>query len=192
MGTIERYHPDVVVHLEKDCHVAGGLKQLNVVVVAAGKHRGSGAEAEDAALGETAILRIVPSDAVGPGSHRTPARGAMSLLPLLRLGRDRRNLAVRGIHDDRRLRQSLGPRAIGPGLLAVPAGVARSTPLVVPDRLVTKPLSELSSLFRRERGFTRELFGPLQRREGPVVPDALEIRIAPGRPRYCRPAGSLS
>src|SRR5438876_6990672 len=148
MGSIEWHHPDVVVHLEEDRHVAGRLKDLNVVVVSAGKHRGAGAEPQDAPLGETAILRIIHSDAVRPRSHRTPTGGAMRFLPLPRLGGDRRKLAVRGIHDDRRLRESCGFRAIRPGLLAIPPGIPWSAPLIVPDRLVSQPLSKLSGLFR--------------------------------------------
>src|SRR3989442_13927099 len=97
----------------------------------------------------------------------------MVSLAFLRCGRDRRNLAIRRIDADGRLRKSFGLRAAGPVFRAVPAGVPGRALLVVPDCLVPKPLCELRRLLFAEGGFTREFFGPFERREGPVVPDSL-------------------
>ena len=52
--------------------------------------------------------------------------------------------------------------------LAIVAG-----PNACEDCLVPKPLCELRRLLFAEGGFTREFFGPFERREGPVVPDSL-------------------
>ena len=89
--------PDIVHHLDEDHDVIPRLHDLIVVVVeVVGQHGRSGVRAErhDAALAEWTELRVV---VLAPAAQFGGARR----VPLTRLLRQRRNLAVSRIHDER-------------------------------------------------------------------------------------------
>src|ERR1700730_9054671 len=98
-------------------------------------------------------------------------------------------LAVWRVNNQRRLLQRCRPGAIGPGLLTVRARISGTRPLrVTSNGFATKALGQLGSFFIGQHSFARELAGPFQRSERPVIPDALEIRSAPRRARNGRVA----
>ena len=107
---VHRDDPRVVIHLEQQDHVVRRLHDLHVVVVAARLERWSGAEPEQAALRQPAILRIIVADTIGAHPDRIAAGRLVRGGFLLRLGRHRRNLAVRRVDDERSLLQG-GARA---------------------------------------------------------------------------------
>ena len=82
-------------HLGENHHVARRLHDLIVAVVGGVHHRRSGARHDEAAIVELIALRRVPTAAQPLG--RLGALGG----PLLSLGRQRRQLPVLRIHDQR-------------------------------------------------------------------------------------------
>ena len=116
--------------------------------------------------------------------HGTPPRGTVPGHAAL-LGRRQRGYpAGRWIDDQRRLGQGRRPGAVGPDLLAVAARIAGRRALAIPRQGRLPPLlADRGSFLVGQHVPALEIGGPLERRECPVLPNALKIRVAPWRPR---------
>ena len=182
----ERHDAHVVVHLEQQDDRVGRLEDLDVVVVAARQHRRSRAEPQQAALGDPALLGAGRPVAADPDADRLPVPGETRLLARFRLGRQRRDPAVRRIDDQRRLRQRRRTRAIRPDGLAVAARRSRRRREVARQRLGVQLLRQRRRLLVGQRVAVGEILRPLERRERPVVPHPAEVRVAPRRARRLR------
>ena len=95
----------------------------------------------------------VDTDTVRARPDRMASGGFVGLFQLLPLGRQRRNLAVGRIDDDRGLVERLGSAPIRPDLLAICTGISRlRTSGIGSDGLVAQALCKLPCLFRRQVG----------------------------------------
>ena len=180
---VERDDAGVVDHLVEDHHGVGRLEQLHVVVVGARRHRRPAVEAQDAALRERPVLGAFRHHA-----GERPGERARTLAPLGGPG----DLAVGGIDDQRRapvLRQVAA--VVHPELVvgaldvaAEPERLVGAVPAIGVER-VGGGRGELGCrLFRRKALQVAQRVRPLQRRERPEVPHALQIRVAPGGPGH--------
>ena len=170
----------LVNHLVRDRDVARTLNDPDVVVIEARENRG-GEPPGDAPLERAPILRSI--GAPGPGS-------AAGRCPRLSLGRQRRNSSVGRIHNQRR---SLVVENLSSGV-----GPVRRMNRVGRDAIVRgfvetscRSRLELIRLVRRQELAAGEILGSFERRDGLVVPHALQVGIAPRgawRPRLV-PAG---
>ena len=170
---VQRDEAGAVDHLVEDQHGVLRLHQLHVVVVGARDHRRPRVEADDAALGERTLFRVVVLAA--------PRRVAR-----LRRRRHRRHAAVGRIDDQRRLlRDALAevPPEVVVGALDVGRGAAAAVVLVAGlDPL----LRELFGLLVAERALAGERARALEWRELGEVPRALEVGVAVRRARHLR------
>ena len=184
----------VVNHFVQNGDVIGGLEELQVLVVAGRHDRRSGVEAQEAALGQSAILRTVGADA----SH-AEADGARRR-DILRVGRSallrharlqRRHASVGRIDDERRAAVVDHARAPVEPEIVVGADVAAGRQRLGANLAGCIGLGgalhgrrlDLRRLLRGERGLVREVRRALERRQGPEVPHALQIRLAVRRAR---------
>ena len=165
---VERHDAGVVVLFGPDHDVAGGLQQPHVVVVAAGRHRGSGLGVVHAALAGRAVLRPV---------GRPPQQGPTGVAPRASRFRER-DAAVRGIDDERRPPRRLAP--VEPEGV-VGARIAGRRGLVAARQRVRV---EGRDLLRGQAVPSRVPLGPLQRRDRRERPGALEVRVAPRGARH--------
>ena len=184
----------VVDVLLQNRHHVGGLHDVVVVVVAGGERR-------DAAVPEAAVAQVellVGLDRQLAAAHpREPAR-LRRVHPGLHLRGQRRQPAVLGVDDDR------GPPVghhrrppLHPEVVVGPHAAAR---LGAPGRRVQqvrvpldRALREAGRLLLGQERPVREVRGALQRGQGGVVPDALQVGVAPrgaGRGRLGRLAHS--
>ena len=187
-AAVERHDPYRVNHLGHQHHLVGSLEDLQVLVVAAGRDRRAGVEAENAA---------VEGAAVEPGVGRMiPQVGAPGVGALPALGRHLRQTAVRRVDDERRAPGADGARAAVEPEVVVEAGRtllapvhalggrgAPGGPVGELDVAVDDLLLQVGRLFRGQERPVAQLLGPLQRRDGAEVPDALQIRIPPAGPQ---------
>ena len=172
---VERDDPRLVHHLVDDQHVVVGLHELVVVVVAAGQHRRTRRRVVDAARRET--LRL------GTVGGRTRLRRE----PLFRRFRELRNLgrsagprsATCAAYAPRQLPES-HQKSLYASRMSASASSGRESRFVGFDALGLV----LARFLFREKGFVREIGGPLERRHEGVRPQALQVRLTgrqPGR-----------
>ena len=200
---VERHDARLVHHLGEDDHVVGRLEELQVLVVAApggdGHDRRAGVEAEEATLGEPAVLGAVEADAAHHEPHGAVARRRVVAvgdgeLPRGRRPR-RRNPAVRGIDDERRAPVvDHADHAVVPEIVVADdaaAGRQRLRPdggrPVRLDGLLQRGRLDGRRFLRRQLRLAGPSLGPLERRQGAEVPDGLEIRPAVGESRRLEP-----
>ena len=170
---VERDDACAVNHLVQDDHVIVRLHQLHVVVVGARDHRRTRIEAEHAALGERPFLRVVVL-AAASGSARLRFRG------------ERRDPAVRRIHDQRRLlRDSLAEVPPEVVVRALDVGGRAAASIVLVGAL-DPLLRELLGLFVADGTLAGECAGPFERRQLREVPRALKVGVAVRRARHLR------
>ena len=125
-------------HLLHDHDVVRGLHDLDVVVVGAREHR---QRSRDAPLPQAAILRVV-----GVGRDQSPRVGACRLA-LLRLGRQRRDPAVRRIDDERGLTAEDARAAVPPEVVVGPRDVGIGAGALA--AVLISPLERCSARIRR-------------------------------------------
>ncbi len=177
---VERYDARVMDHLVENHHVSRRLEELHEVGVHEGDHGRPGVRPQDAPLEQTAVLRTV-----GAFRERHSLLERTVLGPRVtrrRVRRQRRNPPIRWIHDQRRA-LVLGDlrRPVKPEVIRDPAVSATHTLPAFCGRL----LERRRFLIGQELS-PGERAGSLQRRQGGVVPDALQIRRAPWRAGYGR------
>ena len=135
--------------------------------------------ARDAAVEGVEVLQRVEA--------RADVRVGAQPLARFLLSRGRRQPAVGRIHDQRRpvgVLPPLEPEFVvaDPALGRSQAGVGLRIRVVLREQ-ARRPLVEADRHFlRRQLLFAGQLGRPLQRHDGVVVPDALQVRVAPGGP----------
>ena len=181
--SIERHDARAVHHLVQQDDVVRRLDQVDVLVVARGRHRGTGIEAEDAPDRKHARAEVVDESAVCRRVAIDPVAGLSLGRPLrFGLGRQRRHAPIRRIDDERRL-IGLADLVAGvePELVVIPNDVRRL--LVVPHGELGKPIGlEGGRFLVGEKLLVGQLARTFERRQRAEVPDAVQIRRAPRRP----------
>ena len=177
---VERNDARVVHHLVEQHHVVLGLEQLHVLVVAAGRHRRAGVEADDATHLQRVRTHVLDPAAGGDVVHEQPAPHLLQVRPLLRRGcRQRRHTAVRRIDDERRApRLDRAVARVEPELVVVADHVGRLL-VVAHGELGQPPGLVFRRLLRGQHRLVAQLLRAFERRERAEVPDALEVRRAP-------------
>ena len=176
---VHRNDPRVVNHLDENHDVAGHLQDLIVMVVEARHHRAR-QTTRDAPLVGTAI----PPRVSRAGAPRCP-------LPFdhpLRHRRQRGKFSVRWIDEQRRPVAGQCVAGLEPDARGVPGPGACLKMLVGSFRFVFRaPVINLlfvySSLLIGQKLFVAQISGSFQARRGHVVPDALDVGVAPRRTR---------
>ena len=169
--------------LVQDGHVVAALHDLETVVVEAGKP-GIGQPAGDAAVDRVEILRAVEGPVPEAAAGEADDRGWIDM-PLLRRQGQRRDPPIGRIHDDR----GTGRRTFRP---LVP--MHRRTQVLPVIVRTHRRIVRCPKLFARgaggeflvcQHGPLAELRRTLQRHaaKGIRIPDALQVRIAPRRPK---------
>ena len=160
-----------------------GLEDLDVLVVAAGNDGRPGVEAEQAPLGDAAVLGAVGADAADAEPDRPGGLGGgAGTLPVHARLR-RRHPAVGRIDDERGPTVVDDPRPPVEPEVVVGAHVAARRQRLGAD--LARPVRlgraldgrglELGRLLRRQLRLLRPVLGALQRGQGPEVPDALQV-----------------
>ena len=200
-----RNHPAVVPHLHVHRHMSRRLDDLVVVVVASADHRHV---AGDAAFTERDVFGSVERVRLSTLGH--------FLLPLLRVRRDRWQLAAGRTGDERG--PVFEPPSDNPeGVVIAGGGIPGLEPLFLAEHVVQRGgvdgvaecgvtiaveqlgcrLLDVLQLFVRERRPAGEFIRPLQRCGRVVLPDARQIGMSirgPGRrpPLACLGCGGLT
>ena len=160
----------------------GPLRDAVVVVVGRRAHR-AGHAARDAPLERAAIE---PAVGAAPGGAGAAKRRPLRLVgrALLRLGRQRGHAPSGGsTTSDVRRRRHLGaaiPPEVVVGALDVAAGALRATLVAA---LLLRALLERGHFLRGEELPAAHVRRPLERRDGAIRVGALQIGLAPRRPR---------
>ena len=187
--------------------MVGGLEQLHVVVVDARQHRRARVAAHQAAV-RVAEVEVRLGRVDGRAERRARAHGPRALTP--RLGQ-RGHPAVRGVDDERRApgadraRPPVEPEDVVRAGLPLQARVVRRVEPAAGtlagggngDRPLRRPLLhrpdpralvllDLGRLFRGQELAVAVAFRALERGARLVLPDAPEVRLAPGRARRRR------
>ena len=200
-AAVERHDARVVHHLVQDRDVVGGLEDLQVLVVARRHDRRSGVEAQEAALGQPAVLGAVGADAADAEAHGARRRDVLRVgrSALLRHPRLQRGHApVGGIDDQRRAAVVDHARAAVEPEVVVGADVAAGGQRLGADLARRIGLGgalhgrrlDLGCLLRREHRL-RLVGRPLEGSQRPEVPHALQIRLAVRRARQLVVGGLL-
>ncbi len=190
---VERDHPRLVDHLVLNDDVAGELEDLRAHVVAGGQHRGEQAARDAPVVGPEVgegLERMLRHD-VG---EVVPVGAAHDVLALLALRGHRRQPAVGGIDDERRLalrQPALTPMRRRARAHAAARRAAGDHGFGIGFGLRAARVLTRGELFVGERVARAERGRPLERRALHLVarPDALQVRVAPGRSRHDVGAG---
>ena len=180
---VERDVADVVDVLLQDDHEVRVLQDVVVVVVA-------GRERRDAAVPDAAVPEVELLVAVGrrvPPSHRPPVVRLRRRQPCRDLRRDVGEPTVRRVDDHRRApgrdhrRPPLHPEVVVGADVPARLGAARGR-LPQVDVALCGALLGSGRLLLGQELLLAERLRPLERRQRGVVPDALQVRIAPRGP----------
>ena len=168
-----------------------------VVVVVSGRTRRDPAIPE-APFAQSELLRPMRGDPSVSRSDKTPVLGRRDAV-------ERSCAAVKGgsrpferIHDQRRASGRHHPRALIRPIAVVRTDVStrrqrlgsHGTGRVLAVAADGDPLFESRRFFRAQKLLASEIRRALQRGNGEVVPDRLQVRIGPGRTWYRRPIRS--
>ena len=164
---IEGDDADVVHHLVADDDGVARLQDLEVGVVGRRDHRRPDVAPADAALGQRSRLRAV-------GDARPGAIGDPRGLALSRLGSQRRQLPVARIGDERRAQ----PNVLRIVLILPDGIVVVDVVLRLGEELIAPLLGVGGRFFGREGLLVAELGRTLERRDGVVGPEALQVGLA--------------
>src|SRR5215831_8215086 len=122
MGTsVQRDDTCVMDHLDQNHHISGSLHDLVIVVVSGGKHWRSRGRPEETALGQRSVLGTVS----GVQPPLCCAKGSSLACHL----RQRRNLTVRRIHNQRTASASDDVSPLEPQLVDGTASLKSGRPL---------------------------------------------------------------
>ena len=162
----------VMDHLDKDSDISRPLHDLIIVVVETWQHRWTERRPNKAPLGQRPIFGTVELAA--------PILCSTVLLPLLRIGKHRRDSAVRRIHNQRGPQRFDNFRSAVVPSVVIRAANIRFSAAIAPVGIV--PFDDLlfvrRRLLRREEGLVLKIRRTFQRRDGHIRPNSLKVRLA--------------